>query len=385
MPQSPRPFIVTIWDKAFTRRGFVGDYDQLTATIRHMALGTATITVPGDHPRLPYLLADGARVTIDYDVAGDGSGYEQILSGPVTASQGGIPSRTTPVVIAVEDDFRLWGTTLGWPVPGAAIGAQNTSAYDTRTGTAEAVIKGFAQANMVGRLGLPLTVATSLGRGATIKVAARMDVLRDLLIPLAAAAGIGVTIRQDDGDGLVLDCYTPTVRTLVLTENSGVLVAGQWTRTIDAATDVVVGGQGDGTARTFRLVRSTARAAALGWRAETFKDATDLTSTADLDARGAQTLAESAAGAGVSLQLAETSTWRYGRAVRVGDLVPIALSNGLTITQQVGSVVLTHDKRTGLTVSPRVGDDTAASRPDAVLARALSRVAAMANRINTRR
>jgi hypothetical protein len=51
----------------------------------------------------------------------------------------------------------------------------------------------------------------------------------------------------------------------------------------------------------------------------------------------------------------------------------------------VGSATLTHDRRTGLVVSGRVGDDTASAQPDRVLARALARLYATVTKSNTRR
>ena len=379
------PFVTTIYGPDFTRRGWVGDYEQLVATPRHNAVPTLSLTVAADHPRLPQLLADGARVTVDYRTdPADPNVLEQVFSGPLTAEQGTFPTSTSTVTLTGEGDLGIFGQVLGWPVPAAGIGAQSAAAYDVRTGPAETVIKGYAAANMVSRLGLPITVAPDLVRGATVKAQARMDVLRDLLFPLATAAGLGISVVQQ-GAGLVLDVYVPTVRARVLTEDSGVLVGGNWTRTRASATDVIVGGQGEGTARTFRLVRDTGLATAIGTRLEVFTDATDLTTTADLDARAGEKLAEGAPAAGISLQLAETSTWRYGRTVRVGDVVTVQLATGVTTTDVVGQVVLSHSKQDGLVVSPRVGDESANAEPNAMLARALARVAATVRRINTRR
>lgn len=373
------PFVLTIYDKAFVRRGWVGDYEQFTVTPRHLAIGTASLTVAADHPRLPHLLADGARMTVDYD-------RQQILSGPITAQQGTFPTSTSTVTITVEDDIEILGQVLGWPVPGAAIGAQSAQTHDVRTGPAETVIKQLVQANAVGRLALPLTIAPSPtpARGSTVTAQIRMEQLRDVLIPLATAGGVGISVRQV-GPGLVLDCYVPTVRPRVLSEESGVLVGGSWSKRRASATRVVVGGQGDGTARVFRLVTDPALETALGTKLEAFRDATDTGSPIQLDDRGRQTLAEGAPAAGISLQLAETATFRYGRTVRVGDIVTVQLATGVTVTDVLGSAVLTHSRTDGFAVSPRVGDDTASAEPNAVIGRALWRVASTVRKIGSRR
>ena len=148
--------------------------------------------------------------------------------------------------------------------------------------------------------------------------------------------------------------------------------------------DVVVGGQGDGAARVFRLVRDIARGDAVGTRFEVFRDATDVGTTVELDARGAQTLAEGAPGAGIALELAETATFRYRRSVRVGDVATVQVAAGVAVTDVVRQVVLSHSRDSGLLVSPRVGDEGAAE-PNVVLARALSKVAATVRKIGTRR
>jgi hypothetical protein len=372
------PFLITVYDRAFHRQGWVADYEQIAVTPRHNATGTASFSVKASHPRLPALMADGARVTIDYHGG-------QIMSGPLWASQGQLPSTpASTITFTVEDDLRLLGQVLGWPVPGAGIAAQSAAAYDVRSGPAETVLKAYVQANAVTRLGLPLTVAASAGRGPVVTAQARMDKLADLLLPLADTAGLGVRVRQS-GAGLVLDCYTPAVRSRVLTEQSGVLGTGQWSRTGPSATDVVIGGQGEATARTFRLTRSVPLAAAWGTRVEVFRDANDISAAADLDARAAQTLAEGAPGAGIALQLAETDTFRYGRSLVVGDVVTVQVAAGLTVTDVVRSATLTHSADDGLTVLPQVGDESATAEPNALLARGLARVATAVRGIGTGR
>lgn len=370
------PFRLAIYDRAFVRRGWVGDFEQLTTTPRHNAVGTASFTVKGTHPRLPALMQDGARVVLHYR-------GEQLMSGPAWASQGTIPASRGVVTFTVEDDLRVLGQVLGWPVPGASIAAQTAAEHDVRTGPAETVLKGYVTANAVNRLGLPLTVAPTLGRGAGITGRLRMDLLRDLL-PLVDAAGVGVTVRQQ-GAGLVLDCYTPTVRPRVLTEASGVIAGGQWSRTGPTATDVIVGGQGEGTARVFRRVADNSRATDWGTRVEVFRDANDVAAVAELDARGAQTLAEGAPGAGIALELAETETFRYGRSLVVGDRVTVELAAGVTLSDYVSAVTLTYSKDSGLEVTPRVGDESVTADPNTRLAKALARMAATVRRIGAGR
>jgi hypothetical protein len=187
------PFRIELWSKAFVSLGLLGDPQSVTVYPRHNQQPTAQLTVRTDHHRAPALLTEGCRVTIGYH-------GQQILSG-VVDSIGGTGDPAGVLTVQVRDDWALLSDLLGWPVPTAAISAQNTAEYDTKTAVAETVVKWFA-GRAITRLGLPVTVATDLGRGSTITVQMRMHQLADQLLPLIDQAGIGVTVKQS-GSGFV--------------------------------------------------------------------------------------------------------------------------------------------------------------------------------------
>lgn len=361
----PSPFAITVFDKAFNRKGFVGDPQSVELHPRHNAQPTAVITVAADHTYAAALLADGARVTVDYD--GD-----QITSGPVRGKAGnsGLDSTLT---LSVEDDWRLLSRVLAWPNPTGAITAQGAAtAYDSKTGPAETVAKWFI-GRAVTRLGLPVTIAPDLGRGAVITVQMRMHPLADRLLPLIDQAGIGVTVRQV-GAALVVDCYEPSWYPRDLTAASGVVQAWEWDTKAPTATRTVIGAQGEGTAREFRLLTDTTLEATWGDTIETFTDARDTSVDTELDARGAQTLAEGAPTAGLKLTLAETDTFRYGRTVRVGDLVTTVLVPGAPpITDVLREAVLLWNVADGFNVTPVVGDRS--DDPSRIFAKAIASIA----------
>jgi hypothetical protein len=361
---SDQPFTVAVFDKAFARKGFVGDPVALSATVRHNALSTATITVSSDHRRLPDLSADGARVVLTYD-------GQHLLSGPVRRLRGQGPASSGTVEVDVEDDWRLLQRVLGWPVPGAALTAQ-TSAYDKRTGAAETVLKAFVTANAVTRLGLPVTVAADQARGGNVDVSMRFHPLADRLYPAVDQARIGVTVRQS-GAGLLLDCYTPALHPRTLSEQSGVVQSWSWSRTGPGSTRVIAGDQGEATARSFTSTVDAAREAAWGDRIEVFVDARDTDVATEVTARRAEALAEGAPRAGLSLELAETSTFRYGKAVRVGDRVRVEVGPGVVVEDVLREAVLSWTAQDGLLVTPAVGERT--DDPSHVLARAVARLA----------
>ncbi len=351
------PFRIEVYDKAFRRLGFIGDPAVVRFVPRHNALDTVELVLDSDHRRSAQLAADGARLVVTY--AG------QVISGPVRAVAGD-PQRTT---YRVDGDWRLLTRILGWPVPGAPLSAQ-TAAYDTRTGPAETVVKGVIAANAA-RLGLPVTIAPDLGRGAVISTTFRMHPLADRLFPLVDQAGIGITVVQVN-DGLLVDCYTPREYPRTLTAASGVVVDWQLDRSGPTATRVVLGDQGQAEARSFTQFVSTAREGEWGDVVEVFRDARDTDDPAVVQGRAAETLGDGRARSGLSLQLAETKHFRYGQDLHVGDRVTVEISPGVVVTDVLREATVAFSERDGLLVTPEIGERRA--DPNRTVARLLGQV-----------
>ena len=365
-PPGP-PFRIEVFDKTWTRRGWVGDPAALRVTVRHNALGTATLTLASDHRRLADLVAPGARVVITYD-------GEHLLSGPIRPRRG---TRASGMVeLDIEDDWRLLPNVLGWPVPGAALTAQ-TVAYDVRSGPAETVLKSLVTANAVTRQGRPVTVAPDLGRGGTINTSHRMHSLADRLLPALDLAGIGVTVRQS-GAGLLVDCYVPAQHPRTLTEASGVVQDWSWSAGAPTATRVVAGAQGEAAARVFHSRVDAAREAEWADVIEVFVDARDTDDPAVVAARMAEVLDDGAPRSGLSVSLAETKTFRYGRTasgggVLVGDRVRVEVGPGVVVEDVLREATLSWTSGDGLTVTPVIGERT--DDPSTVLARTIGALA----------
>lgn len=351
-----QPFRVTVYSKAFARKGWVDSPTNLTVALRWNGIGTASLTVPASHPRAVDLMTPGARVVIEHDVAWDTDGassWKHVLSGPVVSYQSQGPAVGSSITFNVSDDWRILRNVLGWPVPGSAIGSQSGSEYDTRTGAAETVAKAFITANAVTRLGLPVTVEATHGWGSSITVAMRMDPLADKLFPAVEQAGVGLTVRQS-GSGLLVEARQPTTRPQVLTEESAAVRSWSLSTSSPDATRTVVGGQGDGTARTFRVVTDSTAETAWGDKIEGFQDATDAATTALLDARGAQANAENAAKSGLSVELADTPGLRLLRDFQMGDVLTLAVG-GVTVTDTLREATLSWSATDGVQVTPSVG------------------------------
>jgi len=363
----------TVYDKAFVRIGFVNDPEAVTIIPRHNDVGQAKLTLPLDHPKAPLLLQPGARAVFEED-------GEFRLSGPVRAIDAEGPSSEGTITFTFDDDLRELKNILGWPVPAAALSAQTVEFY-TITGPAETVLKDLVSKNGVTRLGKPITVAPNLGRGATITVKARFEPLFDTLMPVLGGAGIGVTIRQS-GSGLVLDCYQPTTYPLELSEESGIITNYSWSYTPPTATDVVVGGQGDGADRVFLKFQDTARTADQGERIEVFRDATDADTPALFQERANETLTENAAKPGVRIEMSETSNFRYGGdRFNVGDKVRVRIGPGLIVEDVLREATITWTHADGKTTVPAIGES---NTPEQKLAGGLKNLAKGLRKLRSR-
>ncbi|MFJ4284010.1 hypothetical protein ACIPY0_00020 [Paenarthrobacter nicotinovorans] len=357
------PFKLTIFDKAYKRKGWLGDAIEVHATPRFNLAGSLEIVVSTANSKLGLLNTSGARLTCEYD-------GEQIISGPVRIRSGHGPHLQGTVSLTVEDDFRILNNTLGWPVPTAGLGGQSVEYY-TVTGPAETVLKDIVQKNVVNRLGQPLTVAPSLGRGATITASVRFHPLYDRLFPAVEAAGLGVTIKQS-GAGLVLDVFEPALFKQELSEASGVVTEWDWSNEAPQATRGVIGGKGEGVLRAFQPFTAPSRETEWGDVIEVFRDARDTDDGDVYGQRATETLAETAEKSGLSLKLSETKEFRYGRnGLKVGNFVPFRVGPSLLITDVLREAQLSWTRDKGLDITPKVGDITDSA--DLILAKAIKR------------
>ena len=362
-------FRISVYNKNRVFQCQIGNPASLTATVRHNLISTLTMAVPLSHERLPELMADGARLRVTFK-------GELLMSGPITGDNLETDGKSGKYTVTMEDDLRVLWDIAGWPVPASAIGAQSGAEYRTYTGNAETILKAAVTENGVTRLAVPgLTVATNLNRGATIPggVPLRMHPLADQMFPALEDAGIGVTVKQQ-GANLVLDVYEPVTHPRTLKITGRTLKQISMTRTRPKSSRVIIGGQGEGTARNFRYLVDTARESQYGMRAETFRDARDDDTPAVMDARGQETLTENGPKNGVSLTLAGSGIFKYGPGgFHVGDRIPVEVADGLVITEVIRECTLTWVSKDYARVDPVIGERT--NDPQRVTAQRLAAIA----------
>jgi hypothetical protein len=325
------------------------------------AIKTASFTIDDDHPALPAITAKGARCGVWF------RGAER-LRGRIGSTPGDGPDGQ--VTANIESDHRKLWDWHGRQVPGAALDAQ-TSEYRVYTGPAETVVKNALTENFT-RLGVPWTVAPTLGRGAASRAEFRMHPLADKLIPILDTAGLILTLAYDGGN-VVVDVRQPITVPGVLTLETGIPDAYGFDITAPTVTRVVVGGRGEGVEREYVQVIDPARESDWGDIIEGFTDARNTEEGADLTIDGHATLAEGAARVSVSTDLVETDRFRYGTTYTEGDLVHVRVGP-VDVTQRV-SVAITETADNGVVVTPRIGEVEDSQDVEVQLAAQIERLA----------
>jgi hypothetical protein len=368
------PFELKIYDRDFNFKGYIGNPIDLAVTPRFNETGTATVKMDLDHRLAADILAEGSRIVINKD-------GRFVLSGKIFQKNAEGPAVKGTLTFYVKSDFRVMHQVLGWPIPLSPLASQGKGVYDI-TGNAEMAVKTLVQYNAVTRLGLPITVAGSAGRGATLPagIDIRFHPLYEKAFPAIEQAGLGVTFEQQ-GAGIVCDVFTPPVYPFVLTEESGMLQWWSWSAADASATRVISEGSGTATdSKLYALAVDTALEASYNDATETHRLGSNGFSSTDTDAvrltalqaDAEEALAEGAPTAGFAVRLSETGTFRYGENnLVVGALVTISVG-GVTRTDYLREVTMTYSRDRGVEVTPIVGDIR--DNPDRIIAGFLARL-----------
>lgn len=371
-------FRVEVYGSDFALRGLVGNPISVTAIPKDMAPGTATVAMPADHRMVPHLLDDGARMWIkDPSLPG---GDDHVMSGWVTNWRITGPERRAVAEFDLMDDFVILQRILGWVVPGAPITQQGTAGTNwTMEDDAETVFLTALHDNGVDRLGLPIDLPTSQGRGAVVKAKLRFQTLYDRLIPIEDGAGIidsGISIgvqQNPDAPGLKVNIWEPKTHSRILNEESGIVVGWNTSGRNPTMTRGVAGGQGEAQLRLFREQADAARESAIGWKFESFRDARDTDDPNEMYDRIEESLKEGGPVSGLSVELSETANFiaRPGK-LWVGDTVSLSLA-GRTVTDKLREVTLSSTASGGKITRPRIGEWS--DSPDVKMAKIVQKIA----------
>ena len=336
-----------VTDRVGTRQAAIDTYESAEVVARVNDVSTWEVVLPTDTDAGQVFINDSfARLEIALD-------HGIWRSGPVSSLKRQVDLDGDTLTLNGVDDTIWLQRRNAHPQPGTAAPPYATTAYDVHNGQVTTVLAELVRVNagpgaVAARQVPGLVVPVPAPAGGVISVSARWQNLLTLLQDTAGPSGVVFDVV-----GLSFAARLPVNRGAVF--SAGLETLGGWVMNAVAASAnmVVVAGQGDGTARVIR--EQVAASSVLQWGlAETFQDRRDTAAVADLDAAGAQTLAQSVKPTTVVFTPLDTDGQAFGRDWSLGDIVTVQAGD-LVVVDQIREVHVTLDGNNGATVIPSVG------------------------------
>lgn len=317
----------------------VGILDRATkfdVTRRWVDLGAIAISARTSAPAVAELGRGGSlAVMLDGEVFASGPVLERAI---IEDPTGELLTTTGP-----DDMIRLkWRLAL----PGAPGTNPAAAVSQDRTGAVEDVIYAYTDANLgpaAASAGRQLVaLAPSLHRGSTVNESVRNEPLLDVATRLAIIDGFGMSCRWDPvARGLPVfkvEASRDLRAEVQFSKDRNTISKSTLTDVAPSATHVLVGGAGDGIARSFEEVVDDTSAAEW-WRIEVFVDAGDTSDPDTLTQRAQSELQQS--GLTLTFDAAETVGLAYGPAGwMLGDIVT-GIAGGITDVYVIVEIKLT--------------------------------------------
>lgn len=314
--------------------------------------------------------------------------------------------RTGQVVNGLEvgfvSDLDDLARRLCWPVPAHDLtGTVSTfsASHDVRTGPIETVILGYVGANAgpaapITRRRVPgLALPTSLGRGGTTTVKARMDNLGTLVHDLAEAGRLVVDIVHDESTGtprrLLTIAAAPDVSADLRFGDVDSLAATAFVTDLEyaieepAITDAIIFAAGEEEAREGARFSDEAAVTLWGVRSEVLVDQRQTDDPDEIARAGARALEDGAGPTTIKFEVTDTTDVQYRREYAVGtrvgvDLPGIDMAAVDTTVREVTSTAAPDTVRTRRAVaigSPGASANT--TKQAQMLSRAMRRISTL--------
>jgi hypothetical protein len=360
-------FQLDLYNKSRVWQAPVGSFTSLEGTKRFDNISDLEFTVPATHNRLGLMMTPGTRVRCKLR-------GETLIEGPIRSHAGSGPGVQGAFTFGVEDNFRILRNFLIYQRPGQDMVDQGLSYRYEITGNVETVFKDLITKNVVSRSIEPVIVATNQNRGSVITSQARMAKIYNEMFPFLEAQGFGVTVTASPA-GLTVDLYQPGTYANPLTESSRVIRKWKYRLEAPDVTHVVVGGEGEGTARTFMSKTDTARQTLWGDRIEEFRDARDANNLDTYEERADETLFEGRGAVGIEVQLAETKNFHFhgSDGLHVGQLVTAKVAGGaVNVTDILREIEFSYNVEDGLKLTGVIGHET---DPNVRMAKTIAKLA----------
>lgn len=340
-------FTITACDWT-TRLAELDTFEAATLIARHNDVSTFEVRLPATTDAAAVLIGS-KRPRLLFTAAG--SVYR---SGPVTRLERTLDEDGADMLTVNGVDDLVWlRARLAHPEPGTPAPPYNHQAYDAQSGPASTVLAGYVSRN-AGPQAIPnrqvpgLAVPTPAAFGGTVTTSARYQNLLEFLVPIAAAARLGIRVRD-----LSFEVYQPSGGA-VFSVDLGTLAT--WSSVAEApdVTYCYVAGQGEGIARLIREYADPA-GGVLNWgRIESFQDRRDTSSTAELDQTAAETFAQGARPIGVALETLDTASQTFLRDWNVGDTATARVGE-LSIADIIVEATISLEPNAPARVAPVLG------------------------------
>jgi hypothetical protein len=356
--------IIEIRDSNFNRIGQLRPRDLVGATfvLRYNNTGAWEIKLPSGHSLGEFLRQPG------YGILVTGPSDTVIFSGPT------LSARLEQTADNLQGDWLISGASddiilqerLAYPTPGTDDVEAQVTAYDSRQGNAETVLKQYVNANIgpsapVSRQVTNLTIQEDEARGELVQANARFQQLQPLLYDLAQTGAIGYQITQVD-DYLEFQVYEPQDKSSIVRmdmENNQ-LSRAEFVYAKPSVTRAIVGGQGEDEWRRFAEVSNTDSLAAeseWGRRIEVFKDERSTRINADLVQSGLELLVdEGKTIRELSVTPSDDNNMRFAVDWYLGDKVTVVVNDieASAVVTEIGITIQEDGVRIGATVGTPV-------------------------------
>lgn len=244
-------FIIEARDTTYKRIGLVENYTSFEAIIRHNAVGTWSLTVPGSAPEIAHLQpGNGIIVRIEGQAGIAFSGPITKISRSWNESDQGSGSAT---ISGVTDDQLLF-ERITYPVPMNDLDGQTIDRiiFVSNVGTLmELLVSDNCGPDALEERQYPeldITPGGLIGGPATVST--RFDVLGEVLQELANSNALGFNVRQTSEDRLLFDMFTPQDKSdLVFGREFGNLQGYSYDIEAPTATRIIFACQGEGRDR----------------------------------------------------------------------------------------------------------------------------------------
>lgn len=372
---SSSDWTIFVRDSFRNRIGELDDYSALQLKLRFNDVSTWQLDLDRRSRLAPDICTEGAGIIVERF-------GEIVFSGYWTDQQHDRSATTNTVTLSGVDDTGWLNRRLAYPDPNDVIPPYPTQAADVRTGLASDIISEFVDENgglstPVGRRIPGLFVPVS-GFGPTLTNSGRWQLSLPLLQEIALASEVagtlvGFRIIQSGAD-LLFDVYAPAdlTSTVRLSIDTGTLAGFSYKRTAPTMTYAIVGGDGEGTARTITEKQNAALIGLWGRIEGELVDARNAANATELAQAADTALAEAAGTTSLSITPLDTDTQKYGVHYNLGDKVTVVVDtlgptagDGAMVQDVIREVAvsLTADKES---ITPAIGDTNTKINPTTI-------------------